>query len=129
MRKMLLLLSMSVCFLSVSHAQQVPDSVLQQYVGKYVFPEGSVIGYVTVTLENGALSITSSAGVSALVKKEEDLYEITAFQGTAKFKRDDNKKIIGVTVDARGYLLEGTKAEGSSLTSRPQNKNFSFLIR
>ena len=122
MKKISLLLSMGICFLSVVHAQTAPaDSTLKQFVGKYVFPEGSVITGVTVALENGALTMSSSAGVSALVKKEEDLYEITSFNGTAKFKRDDNKKIIGVTVDARGYLLEGVKAEGGSFNTTSQN--------
>ncbi len=132
MKKILLLLSMGICFLSVVNAQTAPaDSSLKQFVGKYVFPDGSVIAGVTVALENGALTMSSSAGVSALVKKEEDLYEITAFNGTAKFKRDDNKKIIGVTVDARGYLLEGVKSEGGSFNNTSQNtlKKFTTVLR
>jgi hypothetical protein len=43
----------------------------------------------------------------------EDIFTITQFQGTAKFNRDANKKIIGVSINAMGYVLEGTKAEGS----------------
>ena len=37
------------------------------------------------------------------------MYVITQFQGTAKFTRDENKKVIGVTILAMGYELVGTK--------------------
>ncbi len=114
--KKLLFLFAGICFFYVAQAQQTPapDSTLQQYVGKYKFPDGSVIADVTVALESGALSMSSSAGTSPLEKQGEDLYAITQFQGTAKFNRDANKKIIGVSINAMGYVLEGTKAEGSS---------------
>jgi hypothetical protein len=43
---------------------------------------------------------------------------ITQFQGTAKFNRDASKKIIGITINAGGYLLEGTRTEeGLTVTS------------
>ena len=58
--------------------------------------------------------MSSSAGTSPLEKQQgEDIFTITQFQGTAKFNRDANKKIIGVSINAMGYVLEGTKAEGS----------------
>ncbi len=108
--KKLLFLSLAVCFFSVVSAQQ-KDSTLQQYVGKYKFPDGSVVAEVEVTLEGGALSMASSAGVSPLEKQGEDLYAITQFQGTAKFNRNADKKVIGVSINAMGYTLEGTKME------------------
>ena len=99
---------------TVSFAQQSTDTTLSQYVGKYKFPEGSVVAEVIVKFENGALSMESSAGVSALEKQGDDLYTIVQFQGTAKFNRDSNKKIIGVSINAMGYVLEGTKAESTT---------------
>jgi hypothetical protein len=91
----------------VGFAQQ--DS-LQQYVGKYKFPDGSVVTEVTVVVENGGLMMNSSAGSSALTKDAgEDAFIIVAFQGVAQFKRDANKKIVGVSINAMGYQLEGTK--------------------
>ena len=75
-----------------------------------------------VALENGALTVTSSAGVSALEKQSEDLFTITQFQGTAKFNRDTNKKIIGVSINAMGYQLEGTKTESISYTHQQKNR-------
>ncbi len=114
--KSVFLLCIAICFFYAADAQQTPapDSTLQQYVGKYKFPEGSVIADVVVALESGALSMSSSAGTSPLEKQQgEDIFTITQFQGTAKFNRDANKKIIGVSINAMGYVLEGTKAEGS----------------
>ncbi len=93
-------------FSIVSFAQQ--DTTLTQFVGKYTFPSGSVVSDVTVMLENGALVMNSSAGSSALEKESEDLYVIVAFQGKALFKRD-NKVIVGISINAMGYQLEGTK--------------------
>ena len=111
--KKLLFLSLAICFFSAVNAQ-TKDSTLQQYVGKYKFPEGSVIAEVDVTLEGGALSMASTAGVSPLEKQGEDLYTITQFQGTAKFNRNADKKVIGVSINAMGYTLEGTKIETSA---------------
>lgn len=112
---MILLFGLGLGFVSIVHAQEsAKDSTLEQFVGKYTFPDGSVVAEVNVALENGALTMSSSAGVSLLEKQGEDLYTITQFQGTAKFKRDTNKKIIGVSINAMGYELEGTKANAST---------------
>lgn len=107
MKKLLFSLLLIIGFSFVSSAQQ--DTTLAQYAGKYKFPDGSVVTEVVVTFENGALMMGSSAGNSALEKESEDLYVIVAFQGKALFKRDANKKIIGVSINAMGYQLEGTK--------------------
>jgi hypothetical protein len=116
MKNLVLLVCLSMGFLSLTQAQDTPpqDSVLQHYAGKYTFPEGSVIREAKVTIENGALVMTSSAGTSALEKQSEDLYNVVQFRGTAKFNRDTNKKVIGVSIDAMGYRLEGTKVEDAS---------------
>lgn len=114
MKKWLLFCCLSGCLVTVSQAQQNPaskDSTLQQYVGKYKFPDGSVVAEVTVAVEDGALTMTSSAGTSALEKKSDDVYVIVQFQGTAKFNRNADKKITGVSIEAMGYQLEGTKSE------------------
>lgn len=112
MKKIFLLMLVMGSF-SVAFAQQssTADSTLQQYAGKYKFPEGSVVAEVTVILDGGNLTMSSPVGTSPLEKKEEDVFVITQFQGTAKFNRDASKKIIGVTINAGGYLLEGTRTE------------------
>lgn len=110
MKKLLIL---AILFIGVAFtANAQADTTLQQFVGKYKFPDGSVVPEVTVTLENGELMMASSAGTSTLVKQAEDVYIITAFQGTAAFKRNDAKKVIGVSINAMGYVLEGNKEDG-----------------
>lgn len=116
MKKIIVLTVLVLGFGVASYAQQ-QDTTLAQYVGKYVFPSGSVIDAVTVTLENEALVMNSSAGSSALTKEGEDLYVIVAFQGKALFKRDSNKKIVGVSINAMGYQLEGTKENSVAIAA------------
>jgi hypothetical protein len=130
MKKWMLLFGLSLCFvITTAQAQDAPkDSTLKEYAGKYVFPEGSVIPNVVVNFEDGALTMSSAAGTSALVKQETDLYSITSFNGTAKFKRDSNQKIIGVTVEARGYTLEGTKSDGFAITLQPKSIGYKNVL-
>ena len=118
MKKLLFLFFAIVCSFTAFSQQTPADSTFQQYTGKYKFPEGSVVAEVTVMLEGGSLTMTSPVGTSPLEKKEEDVFVITQFQGTAKFNRDASKKIIGITINAGGYLLEGTRTEeGPALAS------------
>ena len=118
MKKLLFLFFAIVCSLTAFSQQTPADSTFQQYTGKYKFPEGRVVAEVTVMLEGANLTMTSPIGTSPLEKKEEDVFVITQFQGTAKFNRDASKKIIGVTINAGGYLLEGTRTEeGPALAS------------
>lgn len=117
MKKILLFAFMLVGFVSVSTAQTPPtDTTVNQLVGKYKFAEGSPVAEVTVVLENGVLMMNSQAGSSTLEKSAEDVYVITQFQGTAKFTRDENKKVTGVTIMAMGYELVGTKEPSSTLS-------------
>ncbi|MEN9684950.1 MAG: hypothetical protein RLZZ28_736 [Bacteroidota bacterium] len=117
MKKLFLAVFLTLSFSAVVNAQQTPaeDSTLQQFVGKYKFPDGSVVAEVVVTLDKGLLTMESSAGASALEKQGEDLYTIVQFQGTAKFNRDANKKVIGVSINAMGYQLEGSKVETAAM--------------
>lgn len=111
MKQKFLLVCMGLSFFALLQAQNAPvaDTLIQQYLGKYSFPEGSVVTEVTVTLDSGILTMTSTAGVSPLEKQSDDLYTIIQFQGTAKFNRDSTRKVIGVSIDAMGYQLEGKK--------------------
>ncbi len=102
----------SLMFVGFSFAASAQtDTTLQQFVGKYKFAEGSVLVDATVSLENGNLSVATSYGNSPLVKQSDDLFTVTQFQGTAAFKRNDAKKVIGVSINAMGYTLEGTKED------------------
>lgn len=126
MKKWFLFCCLSVCLSMVAEANTVTgkDTTLQQYVGRYKFPDGSVVAEVTVAVEDTLLTMSSAAGTSALEKKSDDVYVIVQFQGTAKFNRDANKKVIGVSIDAMGYQLEGTKSESIALIRKLKNPLF-----
>ncbi|HKZ65899.1 MAG TPA: DUF3471 domain-containing protein, partial [Chitinophagaceae bacterium] len=100
---------------TVLNAQQTlsADS-LQEYTGKYKFPEGSAVTEITVALENGVLYASSAQGNSELKKIEKDIFEVVAYSGKATFKRDDQAKLKGVTIEIEDLVLEGTKEESSS---------------
>lgn len=127
MKKGILLVCVSLFFIGKGIAQQTPvvpddSTVVKQFIGKYTFPEGSVISEVEVVEEKGKLSMSSSAGTSALEKQGEDTYTIVQFQGTAKFLRNAEKKVMGVSIVAMGYILDGVKAAISTTTySLPRN--------
>ena len=113
MKKFILVLSM-LFFSTAAFSQEVPvpDSSLQQYTGKYKFPEGSVVAEISVMIDGGGLVMTAPVGSSPLEKREEDVFFIVQFQGTAKFNRDASRKVNGVTINAMGYVLEGSRTEG-----------------
>ena len=115
MRKIMLFLFLSLGYTFVANAQatqpQTDTVVLKQYIGKYKFPEGSVVNEILVNLENGGLNMVASVGTSPLKKNEGDVFEIIMFQGIANFKRNEDKKVVGVSINAMGYNLEGTKEE------------------
>ncbi|MBN8836503.1 MAG: hypothetical protein J0I09_04555 [Sphingobacteriia bacterium] len=107
---------LALCFGIIAFAivQAQTDSTSKELLGKYRFPDGSVIADVTVSHDNGALVMSSSAGNSALEKTEAaDTYTIVSFQGIAVFKRNDARKIVGVVIDAMGYHLEGIKDDAA----------------
>lgn len=103
----LLLIVLSIS--SVVFSQTDSTKKLNEYVGTYQFPDSSIVPTVTVSIENGGLIISSVQGSSTLEKQEEDLYLITAFNGTCLFKRNESKVIIGVHIEAGGYILDGDK--------------------
>ena len=107
MKKIILAL---ILFFSFTAINAQTDS-LQEYSGTYIFPEGNVIPSVDVILTDGSLSMSSSAGTSNLTKLGIDSFEIVEFSGTALFKRNDEKKIIGVHIEAMGYVMDGQKQE------------------
>jgi len=108
------------------------DTTLQEFTGKYKFPDGSVVAEVVVTYESGLLSMESSAGNSDLVKQGNDSFNVVSFQGTALFRRNETKKIVGVVIDVMGYHLEGNK-EDTAVTLAYKEKEGSklnyFLLR
>ncbi len=110
MRKVILSVLASL-FIIVINAQTEPSPKppLEDFVGKYVFPDGSVVPEVDVILSNNALTMSSSAGMSVLTEMGIDSFQIIEFSGIAVFKRGDDKKVNAVHIEAMGYILDGQK--------------------
>lgn len=99
-------------------AQAQVDS-LQQYTGKYKFPDGTPISELTVSIENGTLVGSSVAGSSELKKTAtSDVFEIVAYNGLATFKRSAEAKITGVKLEVNDMVMEGTKVDAISVNLR-----------
>ncbi len=98
--------------LSFSSLNAQVDS-LQEYTGKYKFPEGSPVTEIGVIVENAVLTATSAMGNSELKKTDtKDVYEIVAYGGTATFKRNGDGKIATLLIQVQDVTMEGTKTEG-----------------
>ncbi len=99
-----------IVFLAIGFSLKAQDKdSLQQYIGKFNFPEGGIVSYVAVTVEAGKLNFSSDKGTGTLEKVVTDSFNIPEYQGTAKYVRNGESKITGVIIDVMGYHLEGTK--------------------
>jgi alanine racemase len=103
----------TICLLifGFSFSSFAQTDTLQQYTGKYKFPEGSVVAEVEVTYADGTLTMNSSAGSTVLRHDKDDIFTLVSFEGTAIFTRNAQRKIIGVHIEAMGYTLDGTKED------------------
>lgn len=99
--------------LLVFSAVNAQTDSLQQYTGKYIFPEGSPVTEIGVVLENGLLTATSAMGNSELKNTAtKDVFEVVAYGGIATFKRSTEGKVNGVQIQVQDINMEGTKTEG-----------------
>lgn len=113
MKKITLFLFIMLAFLG-SNAQT--DTTLQQYAGKYKFPDGSPVTEITVTVENDILMAGSAMGNSEFRKTSTaDVFEVVAFGGTATFKRTEGK-VTGLLILVGDVNMEGTKSEGLAIS-------------
>jgi hypothetical protein len=110
MRKFILLILTSIFIIGVNaQSDPAPKPPLSDFVGRYVFPEGSVVPDVTVALSGEALTMSSVQGSSALTDLGRDSFTIVEFSGLAVFKRGEDKKVNAVHIEAQGYVLDGQK--------------------
>jgi hypothetical protein len=109
MKKIFLSLFVMFAFVAVN-AQT--DTTLQQYTGKFKFPEGSPVIEIVFKVENGALMASSAMGTTEFKQTSTvDVFEIPAYSGTATFKRTEGK-ITSVLIQAGDVNMEGTKTDG-----------------
>ena len=113
MKKISLLLFTAFIFI-VGNSQTSSKPPLTDFVGRYVFPDGSVVPDVTVIISDDVLNMSSAAGASALTELGVDSFNIVQFSGLAAFKRGDDKKVNAVHIEAQGHLLDGTKQSNGS---------------
>ena len=107
MRKIICLTAILFSFV---FANAQTDS-LQQFTGKFRFPDGSPVAELTLAVENGVLMGTSAIGNSEFRQTTTaDVFEIVAYGGTATFRRKDGK-VTGGQILVGDVNIEGTKSE------------------
>lgn len=135
MRSALLLLLLSLVTMGSVYAQKdssKPVPAHQDFLGKYMFPPGSVVPDVEVVGDSlHALTMNSQQGNSPLVHQGGDEFTITNFEGTASFKRSDStREVTGVHIEAMGYILDGEKSiDGKSWTWKITKASPAVLAR
>jgi hypothetical protein len=92
-------------FLSVN-AQQGP---LNDYLGKYVFAEGSPVAEVSLTTQDSSLVINSAMGSTVLEKKGVDSFYLATYNALVIFKRKDGKMVESISILVQGMELVGQK--------------------
>ena len=130
--KKIILSILTLLFILNANAQSdpAPKPPLSDFVGRYVFPEGSVVPDVTVALNGEALTMSSAAGNSSLTEAGRDSFTIVEFSGIAVFKRGEDKKVNAVHIEAQGYVLDGQKQSGGSWSfTYYQLPNRDLLVR
>ena len=106
MRKLCFLtLILMGAFLSVN-AQQGP---LNDYLGKYVFAEGSPVAEVSLTIEDSSLVINSAMGSTPLEKKGVDSFYLATYDALVIFKRKEGKTVESISIFVQGMELVGKK--------------------
>jgi len=131
MKKIILSILDSIFIISVNaQSEPAPKPPLSDFVGRYVFPEGSVVPDVTVALAGEALTMSSVQGSSALTDLGRDSFTIVEFSGLAVFKRGDDKKVNGVHIEAQGYVLDGQKqSSGAWMFTYYLHPNKELLVK
>jgi hypothetical protein len=92
-------------FLSVN-AQQGP---LNDYLGKYIFAEGSPVAEVSLTTQDSSLVINSAMGSTVLEKKGVDSFYLANYDALVIFKRKDGKMVESISILVQGMELVGQK--------------------
>ncbi len=113
MKKLVLMLVVTLGFMTVVNAQTVP---FKDYVGKYIFAAGSPVAEVTLTAEDTTLVINSAMGSTTLEKKGTDTFYLAQYDALVIFKRAADKTVESVSIAVQGMDLVGKKESGASLT-------------
>ncbi|MEO7982838.1 MAG: hypothetical protein ABI688_02030 [Bacteroidota bacterium] len=103
---------LSFCILFGFITLNAQTDSLQQYTGKYKFPDGSPVAEITVTVDNGLLMASSTMGSTEFKPTSTaDVYEVVAYSGTATFRKKEGK-VTGLQILVGDLIMEGVKSEG-----------------
>ncbi len=104
---------MAVILMGVFASVNAQTSNLKDYLGKYVFPEGSPVTEVTITAEDTVLTINSAMGSTPLEKKGVDTFYLAAYDAPIIFKRGADNAVETLTIIVQGMELTATKVAAS----------------
>ncbi|NDD15630.1 MAG: DUF3471 domain-containing protein [Chitinophagia bacterium] len=110
MKKIFLMAFILMGVIANVNAQTSP---LKDYLGKYVFPEGSPVAEVTVTAEDTVLTLNSAMGSTTLEKKGVDTFYLAAYDAPIIFKRGAGNAVETLTILVQGMELTAKKAAAS----------------
>ncbi|MEY4049448.1 MAG: hypothetical protein RL262_282 [Bacteroidota bacterium] len=96
---------MAVILMGVIATANAQTSSLKDYLGKYVFPEGSPVTEVTLTAEDTVLTINSAMGSTPLEKKGVDTFYLSAYDAPIIFKRGADNSVETLTIIVQGMEL------------------------
>jgi len=118
-------LFLAVLFTTGFIAVQAQTDSLQQYAGKYKFPDGGPVTEIAVTVENGLLMASSNMGSTELKPTgTADVFEIVAYGGTATFRKKEGK-VSGVQIQVGDINMDGEKSDGMVLKDSALYKMYS----
>ena len=114
MKKTLILAVILLAFSKISFAQTSKIDSLKQYVGNYVFKDGSPVSTYKVTLEGDVImGEADSFGANKLLKQSGvDTYKSTSSYGSVfTFIRNADKKVVGFKMVIQGNDLFADKKD------------------
>lgn len=88
---------------------------LNDYLGKYIFAEGSPVAEVSLTAEDSSLVINSAMGSTTLEKKGVDSFYLATYDALVIFKRKEGKSVESISIFVQGMELVGKKEGAVSL--------------
>lgn len=81
-----------------------------EFVGKFVFEEGSPIPNVNVLIKDGLLfGDTEQGGAELRPTNKKDIFDVIGYDGTAEFSRDSTGKVTVVILNVQGMSMKGNK--------------------
>jgi len=104
---------MACILMGVFASVNAQTSNLKDYLGKYVFPEGSPVTEVTITAEDTVLTINSAMGSTPLEKKGVDTFYLAAYDAPIIFKRGAGNAVETLTIIVQGMELTAKREAAS----------------